>query len=177
MQNSLTDSSTRRLLLLASTLILIGLVLAAGVLAVKMRPVDAPIISAIEQNGRGSSEVVLAIAIPDRCEKGKLHVRYVEGPHAIHVKARYARKSILPPSDFSCEAILRLNGLVVKVALDLESSDRIDTNRSNRKSKFIFDKSQSVPRQVVFVKEFSPEPQQQFGPGLEVKVERVRSLD
>ncbi|MGB1583918.1 MAG: hypothetical protein ACPHCI_09050, partial [Solirubrobacterales bacterium] len=153
--------------------VLLGQIFAVGAFANKMRAVDAPIVSAMEK----SSGVVLAIAIPDRCEKGKLYVRYMEDADSISVKARYARRSVLPPSDFGCEAKLRLNGLVVKVVLNHKSDDVIDSGRNNLKPKFIFDESQAVSRQVVYVTEFSPEPRRALGPGLELQVERVSSLD
>ena len=143
----------------------------------KLRPIAAPIVSALEPRSGGSAELVLAIAIPDRCERGELRVRYAESLRGVSVKAAYRRTSILPPADFSCEAILRLSGRIVRIAIRPESGLEIESDRQGFEPKSIMDHSQSVPRPVVYVREFSPEPQERVGPGLEVEIERVSKLD
>lgn len=151
---------------LATVMILIGAAFVAG----KMRPIAAPIISATESTRNGSSEIELAILIPQRCEEGELSVRYVERNSGIAVKSQYRRKSILPP-EFSCTLMLLEFGYVVKVVIS-----RIERESGSR-PKSIADLSQPVARPVVYVDQFRADFEAPYGPGLDVKVQRVESLD
>lgn len=146
-------------------------------IAAKLRPVAAPIVSALEPSDGGSSEIELAILIPQGCEKGELRVRYVERLNGISVKAQYRRKSILPPTEFSCTLDLREFGSIVRVAIRPDPGLVRESDQSSSRPKSIADLSQSIGRPVLYVPEFRSHFQEPFGPGLEVRIERVRILD
>lgn len=156
------------------------LVLALGgvlFVAAKMRPIAAPIVSAVEPRSSETSELELAVLIPQRCEKGEILVRYVERASGISVKAQYRRKSILPPTEFECTLELRRFGSIVRVAIDSSPRMNAGSSKSVSRPKLIADQSQSVARPVVYVRAFSSDFEEPFGPGLDVKIERVSRLD
>lgn len=174
-QHSRTASRRRHVLTAIAVAAALALLVVVVVAVGKFRPVAAPTVAALDQSRKNSSKVVLAIAVPDKCEKGELLVRYDRGRHGLTVDASYRRKSVFAPKDFSCTPVLRTSGSVVRVVFTPKPVVGGKPVQINAQPDWIMDKSQPVARPVLFVDEFSPVPGSPE-PRLDVRIEQDSDL-